>query len=177
MEPLLSTTPEATVEQRGLQRPEVDKVIDNRNSWNETFTLLMTADLSIVLFCFFAKRIGFTSDIFFPQYASERFHLTLRKTPWFPWAQSCGSSLMLDLGLPLITSQLQRRRVPPKKIDLTVINFSLFVLTAGFFFAWSASNPIVFGAAILPCGLGEGAAPALQGLASSFVEPALNARL
>ena len=31
--------------------------------------------------------------------------------------------------------------------------------------------------AILLCGLGEGAAPALQGLASSFVKPAQNARL
>ena len=106
----------------------------------------MTADLSIVLFCFFAKRIGFTSDIFFPQYASERFHLILRKTPWFLWAQSFGSSLMQGLALPLITSQLQRQRLPPRKIDLTVIYFSLAILTAGFFFAWRVSIPIVFGA-------------------------------
>ena len=143
-EPLLPTTPEATFEQQGLQRPELDEVIDGCNTWKETVTLLMTADLSIVLFCFFAKRIGFTSDIFFPQYASERFHLILRKTPWFLWAQSFGSSLMQGLALPLITSQLQRQRLPPRKIDLTVIYFSLAILTAGFFFAWRASIPIVF---------------------------------
>ena len=143
VEPLLSTTPEATFEEQGLQRPELDEVIDIHNPWKETFMLSMTADLSIVLFCFFAKRIGFTSIIFFPQYASERFHLILRKTPWFPWVQSFGSSLVLGLALSLITSQLQHQNVPTRKIDLAVIYFSLSILTAGFFFAWRASNPIV----------------------------------
>ena len=145
-EPLLSTTPEATSEEQGLQRPEVDEVINTHNPWKETFKLLMTANLSIVLFCFFAKRIGFTSNIFFPQYASERFHLILQKTPWFRWIESSGSSLVLGLALPLITSQLQRQRVPPRRIDLTVIYSSLSVLTAGYFSAWRASNPTAFGA-------------------------------
>ena len=53
---------------------------------------------------------------------------------------------MQGLALPLITSQLQRQRLPPRKIDLDVIYFSLAILTASFFFAWRASIPIVFGA-------------------------------
>ena len=146
VEPLLSTTPEATFEEQGLQRPESDKVIDSHNPWKETFTLLKTPDLSIVLFCFFAKRIGFTSGNFFPQYASERFHLVLRKTPWFPWVESLGATLTLGVALPLITSQLQSQRVPPRTIDLAVIYFSLSILTAAFFLAWRASSPIIFGA-------------------------------
>ena len=82
-ESLLSRTPEATSEEQGLHRPELDEVVITHNPWKETFKLLMTANLSVVLFCFFAKRIGFTSNIFFPQYVSERFHLILQKTPWF----------------------------------------------------------------------------------------------
>ena len=146
VEPLLSTIPEATFEEQELQRPESDKVVGSHSPWKETFTLLKTPDLSIFSFCFFAKRIGFTSGVFFPQYASERFHLILWKTPWFPWVESCGATLMLGVALPLITSQLQSRRVPTKTIDLTVIYFSLSILTFAFFLAWRASGPIIFGA-------------------------------
>ena len=51
---------------------------------------------------------------------------------------------MLGLAPPLVTAQLQRREVPTRKIDLNVIYFNLSTLTAGFFFACKASNPIVF---------------------------------
>ena len=50
VEVLLSVTPEATFEDQGRQSPELNEAIDNHNPWKETFTLLMTADLSIVLF-------------------------------------------------------------------------------------------------------------------------------
>lgn len=56
--------------------------------WRETLQLLLNPQLSILMFCFLAKRIAFTSENFFPQYASQRFHLDLRHMPWFPWAQA-----------------------------------------------------------------------------------------
>ena len=195
-EPLLTTSTEIDNQHQETQSPILYEPSHDRHPWRETFRLLISPDLSLVLFCFFAKRIGFTSEIFFSQYASEKFHLILRQTPWFPWAQAFGSALMLGLGLPLFTSQLQRRNLSTRRIDLLVIYFSLFILTVGFFAAWRAPSPIVFGAgesesldpreysqfdrarlAILLCGFGEGAAPALQGLASSFVTPTQNARL
>lgn len=144
-DPLLTRPADVDDEHQEPQNPLSYESSQTCQPWRETFRLLMAQDLSIVLFCFFAKRIGFTSEIFFPQYASERFHLILRQTPWFPWAQAFGSALMLGLALPLFTSQLQRRNMPNRRIDLIVIYFSLFILMAGFFAAWRAPGPLLFG--------------------------------
>ena len=145
-QPLLTSSgdinnPYGTNEQNFMQVPEYGS-----NPGKEMLALLRTPSLLIVLLCLLAKRVGFTSEIFFVQYASERFHLILRQTPWFEWAKAIGSFLALGFALPLITSYLGYWKFSAKSIDLGIVRGNLMILTAGFFVMGTASAPVLYGA-------------------------------
>ena len=145
-QPLLTSSgdtnsPYGTTEHKFMQVPEYGS-----NPWKEMLALLRTPSLLIVLLCLLAKRVGFTSEIFFAQYASERFHLILRQTPWFEWAKAIGSFLALGFALPLITSYLGYWNFSARRIDLGIVGGNLMILAAGFFVMGTASVPLLYGA-------------------------------
>ena len=146
MEPLIMPAGEADAAENLQNEVQQQPSLYGNSPWQETRKLLVSPNLSILFFCFFAKRVGFTSEIFFPQYASERFHLNLRDTPWFAWAQAFGSTLALGCVLPLLTSSLRRRGIVTRKIDQSIIYGSLLILTVGFFAVWRAAGLLLFGA-------------------------------
>ena len=145
--PLISESPRQSLEYGRLEEAPVPKAAAyGSQPWKETMELVMSRNSFIMLFCFFLKRLGFTSDAFFPQYASERFHLVLRQTPWFKWTQALGSTLMLGIVLPSVTVFTRRRGIAPRSTDLIIISCSLLVLITAYFMISQASAVGVFGA-------------------------------
>lgn len=145
-EPLIPAF-EAQVEEDAELNEEVPGTVTHGTQpWMETLQLVMTRNPSIILFCFFMKRIGYTSYAFLPQYASERFHMILRQTPWFNWAEAFGSTLALGFLLPSLTVYMRRKEISVRKRDLIIINGSLLILIVAYFIISQASLVVVFGA-------------------------------
>ncbi|KUJ16722.1 MFS general substrate transporter [Mollisia scopiformis] len=113
--------------------------------WEEVWELLKNKTIAMLLFVTFAKRIGFLSEAFFPQYASEFFHMLYSQTPWFSWANYAGSMLSQGVLLPQLTSWLLRQSLEQISIDVGLIEMNLGLLSIGYAAVWLAFSPVLFG--------------------------------
>lgn len=107
-------------------------------------TMLKTPNLVICFLLFLLKRTGFMSEILFYQYASAKFNLKLRQTPWFRSVKAIGSILVLSLVLPTITTIFHQRRHNPSVIDSNVIRGSCLIMVVAFLSIYLASSPWFF---------------------------------
>jgi len=94
-------------------------------------SMLKTRNLVICFLLFFLKRTAFMSEMFFYQYASTKFDLKLRQTPWFRSVKEISAILVLSLALPAITTSFQRR-YNSQVIDLNVLRGSLSTVVISF---------------------------------------------
>lgn len=93
----------------------------------------------------FLRRVAFMSENYFYQYASERFQLPLRQTPWFRLSQALGSLLANGLGLPIISAQLRGIGISSMRTNLYMLRLSLLILTTGFLTIGAAKSARTFG--------------------------------
>lgn len=117
------------------------------NSWIHTYQSLLsiTANRSILvlLLCSFLKRVGFYSETFFLQYASERFKLTYGETAAFASAQSFGALLTIGAVLPLCSRLLQTRLRSSQMVDLVLVRANLSILVVAYCsIQWAWSIPL-----------------------------------
>ena len=105
--------------------------------------MLKTPNLVVCFLLFFLKRTAFMSEIFFYQYASAKFDLEIRQTPWLRSIKEVTAILILSLVLPTITTHFQSR-YDSQKIDLSVLRGSLFTMVISFLTVYVASSSWFF---------------------------------
>ncbi|KAL7781932.1 major facilitator superfamily domain-containing protein [Trichoderma afarasin] len=177
-EPLLSGQNRLTESPGQCDMPTYNMHI---NSWTHTRQSLLSIatnqSILILLLCSFLKRVGFYSETFFIQYASEKFNLTYGETASFTSAQSFGALLTIGAVLPLCSRILQTRLGSSQIADLVLVRANLTILAAAYCsIQWAWSIPL-FIIELFFCGVGEGVEPSLQGIMSSLIEPSQFAML
>ncbi|KAL6820103.1 major facilitator superfamily domain-containing protein [Trichoderma sp. SZMC 28015] len=177
-EPLLSGQNRLTESPGQCDMPTYNTHI---NSWTHTrqglLSIATNQSILILLLCSFLKRVGFYSETFFIQYASEKFNLTYGETASFTSAQSLGALLTIGAVLPLCSRILQTRLGSSQIADLVLVKANLTILAAAYCsIQWAWSIPL-FIIELFFCGVGEGVEPSLQGIMSSLIEPSQFAML
>lgn len=94
------------------------------------------------LAAFFTKRLGFSSEGFMFQYASEKFQWELRKTTWLRVSSAVGAVFVSLVVGPLVNSRAIKRRIPSPIVDLNTIRWSLITLVVSFCAAWLAPSAV-----------------------------------
>ena len=146
--------------------------------WRDIATLLRMPGLPFCYVLFFCKPIAMIAKAYVYQYASFNFGWDLSKTTWLRFAQAGGSFFATIMVLPLLSSVLLNRKgLRARQLDMNVIRISLFIAIVGFLMLQFSFRVWMLLVALFICGLGEGEEPALQGLATSLIEPAYHARL
>lgn len=95
------------------------------------WTFFSHRGLNIVFGCFIVKRIGFASESFVSQYASEILHQNLSETFWLRSLGYLGMLLVYTMFLPLFSRTIES----PEK-DIWVVRGSLADLMIGFCMLW-----------------------------------------
>ena len=145
--------------------------------WRDIATLLQMPGLPFCYILFFLKPVAMISKAYVYQYASYNFDWGLSQTTWLRFAQAGGSSLATVMVLPLLSSVLNRRGLRAQQLDINVIRISLLIAAIGFLMLQFSFQGWMLLVALFICGLSEGEEPALQGLATSLIDPAYHARL
>ncbi|UKZ61399.1 uncharacterized protein TrAtP1_002664 [Trichoderma atroviride] len=171
-EPLLNGQNRLTESPTESDIPTYNKHI---SSWTHTCQSLLgittNRNILILMLCSFLKRVGFYSETFFLQYASERFNLTYGETATFTSAQSLGALLTIGAVLPLCSRLLQNHLRSSQMVDLVLVRANLGILVVAYCsIRWAWSIPL-FIIELFFCGMGEGVEPSLQGVMSSLVDP------
>ncbi len=143
-EPLLSGQNRLTESPGQCDMPTYNTHI---NSWTHTRQSLLSIatnqSILILLLCSFLKRVGFYSETFFIQYASEKFNLTYGETASFTSAQSLGALLTIGAVLPLCSRILQTRLGSSQIADLVLVRANLTILAAAYCsIQWAWSIPL-----------------------------------
>ena len=146
--------------------------------WRDIVTLLRMPGLPFCYVLFFFKPMAMISKAYVYQYAYYNFGWDLSETTWLRFAQAGGSFLATIVVLPLLSSiALHWKGWRAQQLDMNVIRSSLFIAITGFFLLQFSFHVWMLLAALFICGLSEGEEPALQGLATSLIEPSYHARL
>ncbi|KAM0796574.1 major facilitator superfamily domain-containing protein [Usnea florida] len=144
---------------------------ENKEWWRDIIVLLQMPGLPFCYLLFFLKPLAMISKAFVYQYASYNFHWGLSQTTWLRFSQAGGSSLATLVVLPLLSSLLNRRGLRAQMLDLNVIRLSLLVAVTGFVMLQLSYYSWMLLLALFICGMSEGEEPALQGLATSLIDP------
>lgn len=103
-----------------------------REWWRDLVTLIQMPGLPFCYLLFFAKPVAMIAKAYVYQYASWNFHWRLSETTWLRFAQAGGSTIIVIIVLPLLTSGLNRRGLRAQQLDINVIRISLAVAMIAF---------------------------------------------
>ena len=170
------TLPSAEQLPRGIHN-RLPASASKKEWWRDITNLLQMPGLPFCYILFFFKPMAMIAKAYTYQYASYNFEWNLSETTWLRFAQAGGSSLATVMILPLLSSVLNRRGLRAQYLDINVIRISLFIATIGFLMLQFSFQIWMLLLALFICGLSEGEEPALQGLATSLIDPSYHARL
>ncbi|KAL8659578.1 MAG: hypothetical protein Q9226_000359 [Calogaya cf. arnoldii] len=144
----------------------------------EIHHLFSNPSLRFSLTIFFSAPIALIAKAFVYQHASESFGWEMSTTTWLRVSQALGASLVTLFALPILNTLHHPSTIHAARLsDLAVLRASLLVAAIGFAVLWMAKANWMLVMALFVCGLSEAIQPANQGLATSYVERGLNARL
>lgn len=153
-EPLLQSTQGPSSSQTHNPNQEFDmrssSSLAQPTAWTNMKELLCRRGIPILMVCTFLKRIGFLTEGFFPQYATQAFRLHLGRTAWFYEAQSLGAILGQLVGLPMITNFLSHGPRSQRSTDIIILRIGLSILVLSYLGTWAATEVVVFGLGMTP---------------------------
>jgi hypothetical protein len=132
-EPLLNGQNRITESPAQSDMSTSDKHVSSwTHTWRGLLGIITNRSIRILLLCSFLERVGFYSETFFIQYASEKFNLTYGETAPFTSAQSLGALLTVGAVLPLCWRLLRVRLRSPQIVDLVLFRASLGILIVAY---------------------------------------------
>ena len=127
-----------------------DTIPCSQHALRASLALIFTPRLGTALFVFFLKKIGFGSEFFLFQYASEKFGLQLENTAWLRMTQAGASSFTNLVANPLFTARLIMLGNAAPTTALYIIRYSLTILMLGFLLCWWAQKLWILMTGMLP---------------------------
>lgn len=124
------TQPPSTISSNSAFKQWWDGLISKIRT-SSLWTFFRHRGLNIVFGCFIVKRIGFASESFASQYASEILYKKLSETFWLRALGHLGMLLVFSIFLPLFTRTMES----PEK-EIWVVRGSLADLIIGFCILW-----------------------------------------
>lgn len=85
-------------------------------------------------------RLGTVCELFFPQYASEKFHWELSETTWLKFASTTGALISTVFLGPLFSRYFFKQGIPAHFINLRFASASNAILLISYLSAWIAHS-------------------------------------